>query len=455
MNKIEVNAIKLIKLLRKAGYEAYFAGGYTRDKILGRRINDIDIATSAALSEIRKILAKNKIRILEIGEKFGVLGALIDKNVFEIATFREEFGTEDSRHPRKVKFGVTAREDTSRRDFTINGMFYDPIQRKTFDFVDGQRDIKKKLIQFIGTSDDRIKEDALRMLRAVRFAAQLDFVLADEAESAIMKNRNLILKISNERIRDEIEKILVSANPARGVLMLYRLGLLELIFPEIMALKEIPQPKFYHAEGNALDHIIEMMHDLPRESGTDFRWAALLHDIGKAPTLQTPEKDGTDRIRFSNHDVVGAEMAENVLRRLAFSNERIEKITWLISHHMVFHNFLFMRVARQRRLMQNPYFRELLLLYRTDAISSIPSTPEGKIRRPDLRVYNIVEKIYEEELARPSEPERLLNGKEIMKLLRISPGPKVGKVLEELRDLQLEGKLKNKKQAIDYLKKYK
>jgi len=473
---IERNGKRIVKIFRQSGFEAYFAGGYVRDRLLEREINDIDIATSADLETIEKLLIKNKIKVVYLGEKFGVLGALIGKTVYEVATFRTEFGTLDFRHPQKVKFGVTAKEDALRRDFTINGMFADKSQTpktkfqnfeiqgariKRFkwgtviDFVGGLEDLDQKLIRFIGDPEERIKEDALRMLRAVRFASQLNFKIESKSFKAIKKNVRLIIKISAERIRDEIEKMLLSPKPQKAFLTLDRLGMLKIIFPEIADLKKIPQPKIYHAEGNAFQHIMEILKDLPKDALADFRWAALLHDIGKTPTMQTPEEHGTDRIRFSNHDVVGAKMAEEILKRMKFSNARIEKITWLIRNHMIFHNFLKMRIARQRRLMQNPNFSELLLLYKTDAIASIPSTPEGKILKPNLRLYYIIEDIYKKELARPPEPKKLISGHEVMRVLKIDPGPRVGSILEQIRDLQLEGKLKNKKQAINFIKKIK
>ncbi len=472
MNKVEKNALKILKIFKKAGFEAFFAGGYVRDKILGRSIHDIDIATSANLKQIEEILSKNNIKVIHLGDKFGVLGALIDEIVFEVATFRTEFGTIDFRHPKKVKFGVSPKEDVQRRDFTINGMLatcYLTSVRQAqkegaavfkinkfwaIDWVGGLRDLEKKLIRFIGKAKDRIKEDALRMLRAVRFACQLDFEIEKEGKKAIKENANLILKLSSERQREELTKILLSHRADKGFLLLDELGLLNLLLPEITELKKIPQPKIFHAEGNAFIHTIKILKALPKNSSLELAWAALLHDIGKSKTMLTPEKHGVDRIRFSGHDVVGAKMAEKICRRFKMSNEQTEKITWLVRNHMIFFNFLNMRIARQRRLMHHPYFSDLLELYRLDIIASVPSY-KGKILPPNFKTYNKIKKIYEEELARPPEPERLLSGYEIMDILNISPGPLVGEILEKLKDAQLEGEVKTKKQAIEFVKKFK
>ena len=273
MTKLEQNAIKLVKILNKAGFTAFFAGGYVRDKILKRKTSDIDIATNATPNQIKKVLDKNKVKHIEIGEQFGVIAAIIDKVSFEIATFREDQGIDDSRHPKKVKLNVKPEEDAQRRDFTINGMFLENKNEKikmkncgvasrhinnkvnfnfgtVIDYVGGVQDIKSRIIRFIGDPDERIHEDALRMIRGIRFSAQLGFEIEKESFEAIIKNKKLIGKVSAERIKEELNKILTSPNPRKGIELLDKTGIFNLIIPEFEKTKTTPQPPNMHLEGS-------------------------------------------------------------------------------------------------------------------------------------------------------------------------------------------------------------
>lgn len=475
MTKSEQNAVKIVQILNKAGYTALFAGGYVRDKIMKRTVNDIDIATNAKPNEIKKVLGAKKIKYIEIGEKFGVIAAVIPKSkkenfIFEIATFRQDFGSKDSRHPEKIKLINDPKEDAIRRDFTINGLFMEiPSTKsqalnkfqitnfkwgKVLDCVNGIDDIKSKTIRFIGNPDERINEDALRMMRAIRFACQLNFFIEQKSFGALIKNNNLIKEISAERIKDEMNKILSSPNRRWGIELLDQVGILQIILPELVAGKDTPQPKNMHFEGSVWNHTLLALENVRKNNDPIIGWAALLHDIGKPITIQTPKKDGTDRIRFSGHDSEGARLAEKILRRFKMSNEDTDKITWLIKYHMLFGNFGKMRESTRIRYLADKNFPDLLELFWIDANSSVRSTPSGKVLPADLTGYNKALKAFHSEKGRPRLPKPILRGDVVMKIMGIKSGNKlVGEILHKVFDAQLEKKIKNKKEAIKLAEK--
>jgi len=480
MTKAEKNAYNIVSILQKAGYQALFAGGYVRDKVMKRDIHDIDIATDAKPDEIKKVLEKNKIKHIEIGESFGVVAAVIPKNkkenfFYEIATFRQDIGVGDGRHPEKVKLISDPREDAVRRDFTINGLFMmnkelriknqEEIHNSEFiihysnsleivDHIGGLKDIEAKIIRFIGNPDERIREDALRMMRAIRFACQLDFQIEEKSLEAIIKNKNLIKNISYERIRDEMNKILASKNRKLGIELLDKVGILNIIIPELEIEKSTPQPKNMHFEGDVWKHTMLGLERIRKNDDYIIGWSVLLHDIAKPITIQTPEKDGTDRIRFNNHDQEGARLAGEILRRMKFSNDEVERITWAIKNHMIFGNFPKMRESTRIRYLTNPYFLDLLELFWVDANSSVRSTPSGKILPAELSAYNNALKCFQAEKTKPKLPKPILRGDEVMKMMGIESGNKlVGEILHEVFDAQLEKKVKNKKEAKEMARK--
>ncbi|MFA7308507.1 MAG: CCA tRNA nucleotidyltransferase [Patescibacteria group bacterium] len=477
MPTLEKNAQHILELLKKAGHEAYFAGGFVRDKILKRKTHDIDIATSAKPTEVIKILEKNSIKHLEIGAAFGVIAAVIGKQMFEIATFREDHGTTDHRHPASVTLGVTAQEDALRRDFTINGMFASSTAIKNkdavIDYVAGLQDIQDKTIRFIGEPEERIKEDALRLMRAIRFATQLNFYIEDITWNAIRKHASDINTVSSERIRDELNKILLSENAAAGFVMLKDSGLLHEIMPEFDPAESTAQPPNHHAEGNVWNHILltlRNMHMRPALQDKNatirnkakkdivFYWSVLMHDVAKPHTVTYPEKGSDDRIRFSGHDSVGATMATDIMKRLKFSNDDIDKVAWLVKFHLLQGTIPKMREARRLKYLGHPYFGDLLELFWVDANSSLLSK-NGKILPPNLSAYFRNVKFYKEALANSKNkkilPKKIVDGHIIMKAMGISRGTKeVGEIMNALYDMQLEKKFKNKKEGLVTLEAY-
>lgn len=441
-------SIQIIEILKKAGYEAYWAGGCVRDMLLGTEPKDFDIVTSAKPEEIEDLLEYT----VPIGKKFGVILAIKNGHHFEVATFRSDSGYSDGRRPDAIEF-TDAKADACRRDFTINALFYDPTADKIMDYVNGQKDMEEKLIRFIGNPEERIKEDHLRLLRAVRFKNNFNFQYHPNTYNAIKKHSHLISKISKERIRDEFNKMIMGANAEKGFEELFELGLLEHIMPEAVKMKGVAQPSHYHHEGDVWEHSLLSLKNLtdeesdpdplPEHISLNLRWATFLHDIGKPDTF-TSDKE---RIRFDGHSEKGAEIARKLLNRLKFPKRSIDRICWLIEHHMMVVPLMEMPQKRQRHWFLLDGFPELLELYRADALGIDP---------PDLSAYHYLKKLYRHEIAELKlMPKTLLKGDKIMKILNLPAGKKIGKILEQIREKQLEGTLKTKKDAEKFVESLK
>lgn len=443
-------SIEIIEILRKAGHEAYLAGGCVRDMLLGIEPKDFDIVTSAKPDEIEDLLEHT----IPIGKKFGVILAIKNNHSFEIATFRSDSGYSDGRRPDAVQF-TNAKEDALRRDFTINALFYDPIADRIIDYVDGQKDIKDGLVRFIGNSDERIKEDHLRILRAVRFKNAFNMQYHPETYEAIKKHVKLIKDISADRVRDELNKMIMGDNATQGFEELFEIGALELIIPELCKLKGLAQPTQYHKEGDVWDHSLRALKCLTEEEGDPnplpenppslaLKWAVLMHDIGKYETFTVDN----ERIRYNHHSEVGADISKKILSRLKFPRKVIDKVSWLVGHHMMVIQLLEMPDQRKRHWFLEPYFEELLEVYRADALGIIPT---------DLSVYEEIKKLYKHEIAELKlMPKSLISGEDVMEILNIKEGEKIGDILEEVREKQLEKKIKTSKEAKEYIKeKYK
>lgn len=430
-------SIAIIKTLRAAGFEAFWAGGCVRDMLLGQAPKDFDIATSARPEDIKKILKK----VIPIGEKYGVVLAEKGGHHFEIATFRSDSGYSDGRRPDAVLFASQggAKEDALRRDFTINALFYDPLTDTILDFVSGQKDLKNKLIRFIGNPHERITEDHLRIIRAIRFKNIFGFQYHPETFKALKKHAALSGKVSGERLRDECNKIIVHESFPRALEDMEDTGVLAIVLPEIQAMKGVAQPPEFHTEGDVFEHTIRSLQALKEEDSLLVRWAVFLHDVGKPETFKIAE-----RIRFDKHAEKSSALAGRILKRFRFSSKDIKIIQWLVLHHMMVYNVLTMSVGRRRHWFLNPWYLDLLEVNRCDALGTIPA---------DLSTYNKVLVLYRKDMKEiPREPKRLLTGEEVMELLKLPPGEKVGEILEQLRLLQLEKKITTKVQARKWLR---
>src|SRR5690348_9942410 len=347
-NSLGQAALDIIRRLRREGFEAYLVGGCVRDLVMGREPKDFDISTSATPHEVVKLFPGS----LTVGAQFGVVTVSTNPGNVEVATFRSDGNYADGRHPDEVHYSKTAREDVERRDFTINGLLYDPEKRKVLDYVEGQADIRARRLRTIGDPFLRFSEDRLRMLRAVRFAARFLFTLDPAALGAIQKLAPDISGVSAERIRDEIVKILTEGQARRGFELLEETGLLNEVLPEIKALQGVQQPHEFHPEGDVWVHTLMMLEGLaaPVNVGTvtpALALGVLLHDVGKPPTFVIRE-----RIRFDNHVEVGAKMAEEICGRLRLPTRDTERVAELVRHHLRFKDFPRMKRSTQLRFIR-------------------------------------------------------------------------------------------------------
>lgn len=434
MERNKAAAIDIIGKLQEKGHIAYLAGGCVRDMLRGETPKDYDIATSALPEEITSIFTKTR----EVGVHFGVVIVIVNNQAFDVATFRNDGSYKDGRHPEEVTFS-TPQDDTARRDFTVNGIFFDPISEKYIDFVEGKSDIDKKVIRAIGEPNLRFQEDHLRLLRAIRFAARFDYEIEAETWNSIKSNASGISKISKERIRDELTKILLNENRVLGFDLLVESGLMEHIIPEILQLKGCEQPPQFHPEGDVFVHTRLMLSLLKDAPSIELVLSVLLHDIGKPATYSFDEE--ADRIRFNGHDKLGAEMSEQILRDLKFSNSIIEDVVQMVANHMTFKDVQKMRQSKLKRFMSRSTFNDEIELHRVDCLGSW-----GGLDNYDFLNKKVVEFANE-----PIIPQPLLTGKDLIEL-GWSPGPDLGQTLNSVQDMQLEGKLNSKDEALDWVK---
>lgn len=415
------------------GFHAYWVGGCVRNQLLGLPPEDIDIATNAKPDQIISLFKKT----LPVGVKYGVVIVILKGVQTEVATFRSDGEYIDHRHPLGVHFS-SAEEDAKRRDFTINALFYDPIKDKIIDFVGGKEDLQKGIIRGIGNPSMRIREDALRMLRAVRFAARFNFEIEPNTKEAVKEHASLIQKISADRIRTELIKILCGPQPGDAVKMLYDFGLLRLILPEVAAMKGVPQPPEFHPEGDVFEHTCLTLNFLKNPS-PNLAMASLLHDIGKPPTFKV-----TDRIRFNLHNKVGAEMAAAVCRRLNFSLKDQKIISSLVERHMDFLNIKDMRESKLKRFLSSDTIKEDLALHKADCLASHGDTSNVDFCSKKLKEFKKEQTL---------NPPLLLSGNDLIKL-GYEPGPLFTKILNSVRDAQLENIISTKDESIKYILKH-
>ena len=424
-------ATQIIRRLKEAGYEGFLVGGCVRDLLLGTEPEDFDIVTSARPEQVQALFSKT----VPIGLAFGIILVIEADHAFEVATYRREGGYADGRRPSVVSFG-SAEEDVQRRDFTVNGLLMDPETEVVLDYVDGKKDIKNRVIRTIGLPEERFAEDHLRMLRAVRFAVNLDFNLDPAAFSAIRAHAAAIGRISAERIREELNKILLRGHARRGMELLEQSGLLQEILPEVAALQGVMQPHQYHPEGDVWSHVLRMLDFFSGGFGVEkdqrLAWAVLLHDVGKAETRSTDDRG----VHFYGHAQRSAEIAEKILNRLKFSTANMESVLALIRQHMVFMSVKEMRRHRLKRFLRMPEFDLHLELHRLDCLGSFGMLDAYLFCRDQLTV-----------LSREAlHPPRLLTGHDLQ-AMGFRPGPLFQTILDALETAQLEGELTTEEEA--------
>jgi len=420
----------LVAQLQQAGHAAYFAGGCVRDQLLGIEAKDYDIATSARPEQVQRLFP----RVTDLtGKCFGVVRIMVGDQSYEVATFRQDGPYQDGRHPESVRF-ATAGEDAQRRDFTVNGLFFDPVADRLIDYVGGESDLRAGIIRAIGNPADRFAEDHLRLLRAIRFATRFLFTIEPKTFEAIRAAAARIRTVSAERIRDELNKIFTASKPEVGLDLLDRSGLLPEVLPDVAVLHGVEQPPQFHPEGDVYEHVRLMLSKIEQPS-LDLALGILFHDVGKKPTAKVDENG---RIRFNEHESVGAVMAEQIMTGLRYDNKTIETVRELVQHHMQFKDVPKMRPSTLKRMMARPTFPLELELHRIDCASS----------HGDLRHYDFLKQQLETMSAEDINPPPLISGRDLL-AMGLRPGKEVGRILEAVRVAQLEGTVQTREEALD------
>ena len=447
MSKELANSI--VETLRQRGFQAYLVGGCVRDLLLGREPKDYDVATDATPEQVMEIFPQT----YAVGAQFGVVlvpepdKELWDEGVaenssrshaVEVATFRSDVGYSDGRHPDEVRFSRDPREDVARRDFTINGMLLDPASGEVLDFVGGRDDLKTGIIRSIGDPERRFEEDKLRMLRAVRFAARFEYTIEPATFAAMRKLAEQIQVVSRERVRDELTRMLTERHGRRAFLLLDESGLLAHVLPEISAMKGVAQPPEFHPEGDVFVHTLLLLENLPNPCPVTLAWGALLHDVGKPATFRV----GPDRIRFDGHVEVGVKIAEEICRRLRFSNDEAAQILALVDNHMRFGHVSRMKESTLKRFLRMPKFEEHLALHRADSLAS----------HRHLATYEFLQQKRAEIPAANMRPVPLVTGDDLIAEGH-APGPRFREILTAVEDAQLEGRLASRDVALEFVRR--
>jgi len=448
-------AVEIVKKLRAAGYVAYLVGGCVRDMLMGNDPKDYDIATSAPPDAVVQLFPQT----LTVGAQFGVVLVVENGHPYEVATFRSDGTYQNGRHPNEVVYTDDPSRDILRRDFTINGLLYDPLAERVLDFVGGQKDIERKTIRTIGNPEQRFFEDKLRLMRAIRFAARFNYSLEPNTRETIFKLANQIRQVSQERIREELIKVLIEGYAARGIRLLEECLLLQQILPEVTQLKGVAQPPEFHPEGDVWVHtllMLELMDATKNQDPQPTAWnepaelgqipgtasnrsyptltlamGVLLHDIGKPRTFEIK-----DRIRFNNHCEVGARMAAGICDRFRFTNKQTERIIQLVRDHLKFKDLPQMRDSTLKRFLRQEGFEEHLELHRLDCLGSHRNLQNWKYAKEKL------EQLEPEEI----RPSRLLSGDDLIEM-GYRPGPLFREILRVVEDAQLDNQIHNQAEA--------
>ncbi len=430
---MESTAKRLVERLRATGHEAFFAGGCVRDRLLGKEAHDIDIATSATPEDVQQLFP----RTVAVGAQFGVIVVLEDDFEFQVATFRSDGVYKDGRHPESVSF-TTAEGDAKRRDFTVNGLFYDPLDKRIIDHVGGEADLKAGILRCIGNPLERFSEDKLRLIRCLRFSASLGFPIEEKTWQAVCHMAPQITAVSAERLRDELVKIFTHPSRVRGFDLLDSSGLLDILLPEVTVMKGCEQPPDFHPEGDVFVHTRLMLSLLPPEVSTPLVFSVLLHDAGKPATFQ---RDETGRIRFNGHESVSAEITRHIFERLRFSNAETEETVACVKNHMSFKDVKNMRVSTLKRFLARPTIEDEMELHRVDCLGC-----HGLLENYDfLRAQQV------EFSNAPLIPPPLITGRDLI-ANGYKPGRLFKKILGAVEAMQLEGAVTTPEEALAWVR---
>ena len=436
-------AAEIVATLRQRGYQSYLVGGCVRDLLLGRDPKDYDVSTSATPAQVMSMFPET----YAVGVQFGVVlvpvaweeeGIGSQQSTVEVATFRSDIGYSDGRHPDEVRFSDDPREDVERRDFTINGMMLDPLSGEVLDFVGGREDLKAGIVRTIGDPERRFAEDKLRMLRAVRFAARFEYPIEPTTFAAMKELAGEIAAVSRERVRDELTRMLTEGHARKAFLLLDESGLLRQVLPEISAMKGVQQPSEFHPEGDVFVHTLLLLENLPSPCPMTLAWGALLHDVGKPATFRI----APDRIRFDGHVEVGVKIAEEICRRLRFSNDETEQILALVDNHMRFGHATRMKESTLKKFMRMTEFEQHMALHRADCLAS----------HGNLATYEFLQTKQAEIPPETMRPAPLVTGDDLIAAGH-APGPKFRQILNAVEDAQLEGRLPSRDAALEFVRR--
>jgi len=427
----EALARAAIGRLRASGHQAYLVGGCVRDLLLGRTPKDFDVATDAPPERIVALFPNSSC----VGAQFGVVLVRDSGAQVEIATFRSDRQYTDGRRPSAVRFETDPRADVLRRDFTINGLMLDPENGRLLDYVEGRADLERRVVRAIGDPEERFREDHLRLLRAIRFAARLGFTIDAATFDAIRRLHGLILRVSAERVRDELARILTEGGARPGFELLDRSGMLHDLLPEVAAMKGVEQPPEFHPEGDVWVHTLLLLEKLDHPTPV-LALGALLHDVGKPLTYRV-----AGRIRFDGHVEEGVRLAGGILARLRFSRDQIEQVEALVANHMRFKDVDRMKESTLKRFLRLPGFAGHLELHRLDCLAS----------HGNLDNYELVRRKLEELPAEQLKPPRLVTGDDLI-AAGYTPGPRFSAILSAVEDAQLEGRLTSRDDALSWVR---
>lgn len=421
--------------LRSHGFEAFLVGGCVRDILLKKEPKDFDIVTNASSEDIESIFSKT----IPVGKKFGIIIVRHEGHNFEIATFRKDSEESDGRRPKSISRG-TKKEDSQRRDFTINALYYDPVEEKIIDLVNGKQDIKNKIIRFIGDPEKRIKEDFLRILRAVRFKNNLGFDYEKSIKKQLQLHCSLTCQISPERIKQELDKMIINKNRINSILDMENLGILQYIIPELIDMRKTPNS---YNKVDVLEHSLKAVSFL-KTNNKILIWATLFHDLGKVTTIQRRERN-----HYHGHQYASGEIFKKIAKRLKFPNYEYNEIKFLIENHIKFYDVLKMNFLHKIHFFDHPLFPELIQLCRADALATSGDDSDVKSIEKEY-LSHVNQKLL------PSFHDYFINGHDIKKILNLEDGKKIGEIKNDVNSQQISGNIKNKNEALEYIiKKYK
>ena len=428
-------AVSVVRTLRGAGFQALWAGGCVRDLTLGLTPSDYDVATDARPDQVIGLFPR---RTVPVGESFGVVrvrGAYGNGHEVEVATFRSDGAYIDGRRPDSVVF-TTPRLDAERRDFTINGMFYDPVTEEVIDYVGGLNDLRDKVLRAIGDPSARFREDKLRLLRAARFAARFGFRIDPATRGALVAMADQLPVVAAERIAQELRRMLVHETRARAMDLMMDTGLMTAVMPPVVAMRGIFQGKPVQPEGDLWAHTLLVLDLLPREPTFPLALAALWHDVGKPPTRSVHH----GRPSFHNHEAAGREIADDLGRRLKLSNSERERVAWLVEYHQYLGEARRLREAKLKRILASPGIEELLALHRADALASTG----------DASQIDYCEFYLRTQPGGPINPPPLVTGHDLQRHGHV-PGPHFAMILEQVREAQLDRIVGSKREALEWI----